>query len=1459
MYFCYCKASDVSIEVILVAAVVCSVCLGVVPKASAQPIELIVRTEDSSSKLAEQLRRSDITGTQLAASSQQIQSSRGLFSSPGEGLRSDRSGRTSLSAFRVAVRDSAALRQVLERFRSRDDVDYAHPNVTFTLSNRLRPGSDWIDDPPILRPGNIFADSLDHLEVVGVPEAWQAAAGDSTVRVGVVDTGVYLDHPDFSGQMAINREEDLNGNGRFDPYPASEGGDLNGIDEDGNGYVDDVVGYDFVDRPQAIPSGDYEDRDADPRPDPAGPGSGHGTAVAGVVAASPQNPTAGIAGVAPGVSIVPLRAFGGDGRGQADDIAAAIVYGATMGLDVLNLSFGRDQPVPVIEEAIEYANERGTVVVAAAGNELTDAPHYPSDYPEVLSVAWLAEDGNGLPDFNRSQYGIGVDMGAPGSNVFSTRFPRDHLSSDEMPPQSALYGSNSGSSFSAPQVAGAAALLRSADSSLSPASIRSILTSTAADLTDDDWDVRTGAGRLDAREALLRSYPARTEIARPQHNAGTPGKTPLPVIGSAVSADFRSYALYYAEGTRNLDSRPDPWHEIQGPVSSQHLRDTLGVWDVASLSEGEYTLRLVTRLTDGSTVEDRRRVYVDRTPANVDLRFLGTGRVESENGIVADVESDDPVHLDLTVRLDGRRDSVESEARIRRQGIAWADERGTGGPAQVTIRATNASGLTTTIDTVLSVPPDRENGAFLHRTATSVPRGYLLPAATDFDGDDLKEVVLNQDRPTGGLSDSIRSFEWSGDGFAPADTLHARAFPRDRGDSDGDGLQELLLQIRGESIVREQPSPSAFPSTPIFSDTTTSGASGILRGALLTDLTGNGRDDLLGATDSTEWRVLTRQGDDFREAFRLSNPTAGGPDSSLANVFGPPNAAAGDFDGDGAPDLLVGDRDGDLIVYEASGDGIMEAVWTHESNRVDAGERFGVGDMTGDDQAEFVTMSRTAPKEYPDGGRAPSISYYAVWTASGPDTYQRRYRLPIMAPAVDQGAIQTGDLDGDGRDEVAIAHPPSLLVLDRSEEGDWRVLSENSSSPSVLTPEMVVADFSGDGRGSVIAASDEPSLQRYVVDGSAVRNAPPRWVDARPLGVDTVQLKWKASGVDSVEVFAGPPDGELHPLRTTRDSSVRISGAHTRRFVLRAWREGEASPLSLSKSIRPHAPATVTAVEYPDPSVITLRFSEPLTKGVQAEQFAFGEKEQSPTRLVQTNNGASVVLRFPSAVSGQSGQLRWRQLVDASGLAVAETSRSVSFPTPDQQSLIVEEATILDEQHVQLQYSASVPPAKATDPSRYQLRPRGRVDDVRMREESDRSVLLRVDGLVVGATGQEASLTITDMVSTDGQSLAQEGGTVRLTQPARDLDNVFVYPNPHRPQQHGEELTIAGLPPQATIRVYSPDGRLIDEWTVENNPSGGATWDLRDRRGRRVPAGIYLVRVEAPEQSAVLKKAAVLR
>jgi len=1423
-----------------------------------RPVELIVSPKETAASLQQSLRSGVVPKTQSDSLFNRVESIAPVFNSD----RRSKNGGRDLSVFRLSVPDSASFRRLRGRWQQHPDVRYAHANVTFSVNAASIPNSGR--DDPVLRPNNVLADSLDHLDVIQALDAWSVTTGSTDVQIGVVDTGVFLEHPDLTGQFWINEAEDANGNGRFDPYPATQGGDLNGEDDDGNGFVDDVIGYDFVDRPSAIPAGEFEGRDPDPSPDTLGGFSWHGTAVSGVAAAAPGDPEEGIAGVAPDTRLVALRAFGRDGRGQSDDIAAAIVYGASNDLDVLNLSFGRDRAVPLIEDVIEYANDQGTIVVGSAGNSLTDDPHYPSDYPDVLSVVWLGENGQ-LPRFNSSQFGIGVDLGAPGSAVYTADFPADKIREGAPLEREDLYRSPDGSSFSAPQVAGAAALLRSADSSLSPASIRSILTATSEDIEGANWDHTTGSGLLNVEQALTRAYPARTEITRPEHNQGVRGDSPVAITGTAIDPAFNQYAVFYAEGTDNLDQRADPWTQLQSPTSRQVFRDTLAVWSPEGLTEGEYTLRLVTTLHDGRTIEDRRRVRIDRSPPEVSLPFLGQGRVEGENGIVADVKTDDVTQLRMQVQLGRQSKTVRSEYQARRQGMAWANEHGISGQATVQIHATNATGLTTTVDTTLQVPASQENTGLLRRTTTDLPGGRVLPEPVDFDGDGLKEVLMNQ-FVNGGVSDTLRSFEWDGSTLVPADTLVVGPFfPKDVGDTNGDGLQELLLQVNRATVLLEQPSPDAFPTDLIYADTSRiSDAPGdTLDGARLTDLDADGQGEVVGS-DQRQWKVIERKASGFEEIDRLSNPTRIGPDSAIGNVFDFQEAATGDFDNDGQQDLLVGDRDGDLIVYEAAGDDHIEVAWTQENDRLYAGTRFATGDFTGTGRTDFVTLTTSQLTAAPDAERTPPISYYTVWRNEGDDDYGRAYRLPLYGSFTLKGGLAPGslgaaDVDNDGRDEVVVAHPPSLMVLDRAADGTWRVRYEDRPSP-ILSRSLLVADVSEGGTPSVFSGTKNGRLLRYTVDGQAVAAPPPQWVEALPEGASSSRLVWRAPGADSVEVYAGPAGAELNPIASVTDSSVIIGGADARRYALRAWENGDASPLSSPQLIRPHPPATVSDLTYPDPSTVQLRFTEPLAPDIRADQFRFGPERMSPRRLVRARNAKAVVLHYSDEVQGQTGRLEWTSVEDNTGLPVGQVRTRVSFPSPARQSLFIEEATVLDENHLRLAFNAPLDLTAAQERDRYEVRPaRGRVSSVQLSDESPGVVTLRIEGLVLGASGRESSLTVTDMVGADGRRLAEEGSTVRLTRPADDLSNVYVYPNPHRADKHEDELTIAGLPPQATVRIYTPGGRLVRMLSVENNRDGGRRWNLRNRRGERVPSGVYLFRVNAPNQSPVLEKAAIVQ
>ena len=330
---------------------------------------------------------------------------------------------------------------------------------------------------------------------INLPEAHDITTGTPDVIVSVVDSGLDLDHPDFQGALWINEGEDINGNGVFDRTPVADGGDLNGIDDDNNGYVDDVVGYDFA--------------DDDPIPATVSPSvidNSHGTHVAGTVAARNNNGT-GVAGVAggdgtadSGIRLMITQTFSNTVAGFPE----AIIYAADNGAVISNNSWGYTAPgvfeQPVLD-AIDYfiANAGGPdapidggIYVNSAGNSNSDAEYYPGFYGPSFTVS-STEDTDTRSSF--SNYGDWVDVAAPGGQfgidgVISTL----HRSAGE-------YGSFSGTSMSAPHIAGAAALIASEMPGMTAAQVEALLANSGVDISDLNPGFQLGK-RLDAFNAL---------------------------------------------------------------------------------------------------------------------------------------------------------------------------------------------------------------------------------------------------------------------------------------------------------------------------------------------------------------------------------------------------------------------------------------------------------------------------------------------------------------------------------------------------------------------------------------------------------------------------------------------------------------------------------------------------------------------------------------------------------------------------------------------------------------------------------------------------------------------------------------------------------------------------------------------------------------------------------------------
>jgi subtilisin family serine protease len=482
------------------------------------------------------------------------------------------------STYVLQLSPSADVEQAATAFERDPKVDYAQPDgIRKTSSNDTYFASSgaW---------GQSF-DDLWGLKKVKAPDVWGTTTGSGVV-VAVSDTGVDYAHPDLAANIWSN--------------PGEIAG--NSLDDDNNGYVDDTRGWDF------------SNGDNDPTDD-----YGHGTHVAGTIAAVANNGI-GIAGVAPGAKIMPVKGLDSNGSGTDATLVQTIVYATENNADVINASWGGPYNSPAEDSAIAAANAAGTTVVVAAGNSSTNVgTSSPAGAPDAITVA--AADHNDQRAYF-SNYGEKIDVTAPGGGDggAGTYPERSILSLKASQAGSAVtnggalvvgsgYLRQAGTSMSSPHVAGVAALVKQAHPSYTPDQIRQALRTGADDVDGPGFDLGSGYGRVNAQNAVNVVPPVMKITGPARYLDFGSGTTQTTISGKATGSAFSSYTLEYGAG-----NAPTSWTPIGGTSTTPVNGGALGVWTFGAAADGLYTIRLRVQSTSGAFFEDRLPVTLDRLP-----------------------------------------------------------------------------------------------------------------------------------------------------------------------------------------------------------------------------------------------------------------------------------------------------------------------------------------------------------------------------------------------------------------------------------------------------------------------------------------------------------------------------------------------------------------------------------------------------------------------------------------------------------------------------------------------------------------------------------------------------------------------------------------------------------------------------------------------------------------------------
>lgn len=1280
-------------------------------------------------------------------------------------------------------------------------IEYAQENNKYILNSTI--------------PNDPYFSSQYYLTKTNLPQTWDISLGDSAIIIGIIDSGLDFLHPDLNGSFKINYGEIPN----------------NGKDDDNNGYVDDYYGWNFISN-----SKDAADDNI----------FSHGTAVTGVIAAGFNNGI-GIASVAPKCKVLVMKAFDSQGNGYDNDVATAILYAISRGVKVLNFSFGDYVYSYLLRDVIRFAYSKNIVMFASSGNDASDILHYPSAFDEVISVGASDSDDRRA---SFSAYGETVDLYAPGYQILTTSI---------MGKGSSEFNNNyayiNGTSFSSPICAGVAGLLLSKNKNLTNEEIRGILVSTTDYFPGQvSWDHNYSAGRLNAFNAINNfNSPTIARIYYPFQDLSDTLNS-IPVVVSAASPIFQAYSIYYGIG-----ENPSQFRQIVFNRPYQIIKDTACIWSLSGLPDTSITLRLAINSNTGRTIEHRLIFYYDHSVSLITAyefgeildkdyyselitfatKYKSIGKIYYKRKNVSEPYS--------FIYADGNAGNIGVISDIH-YGLIKENNLSPNTEYEFYLESQSLNGTSSIKqDTAFHFTTKSQinNYGFVKKTYT-LPAVQTCNAILDITNTGKKDLVTNDIKNN--LKPNI--FEFFGGAFSKVQNFSLPDFSiaRDLTYLINNNKIDLLTSTSRNGAIYEAGGANQYPSIKIWSDE----GSENFWSSRFADVNNNGKKEVIGF-GKTGLRILEYNGNTFNEITSLQYSTL----SSQANSQ---NVLVEDFDNDQKNEIVFIDtyfpfansisQNVGINIYKNSSEYAFTKVFTDTLERFLKGDNVIAGDFDGDGKKEFAfgTISNSSDL----------IQYYSLYIykfANG--GYSIIDRIDIYDNDINaEVSTKAGDIDTDNKDEILINVWKSFYIFKYSSNQKFEPVFYLKDINSI---NQVVYDFDANGVKEIGLNNTNDTMYFYEKDIAFAGPLTPLNFNAYSLDSNKVFLNFSSvANSDYYRIYRADNDTSGNFIlydSTNQNSFIDVNVINRKNYLYKITAVDtnlnirESKPTNFLR-VFVHNKSKLMKVVSEGNGFLTVTYSEKINLIIPPPNSFIVSNIGSP-KIVGVKSSNEYLLSFGSRLPNGNYTIKSSNIYDFYGSPVDTNSLAFTVSQIDSVQFYIRTVSLADKYKLKVEFNLNTDTTTSRNPENYSFEPFGfKVLSIDADNNNKNILYLNLSNQsYIGASGKNYLLKAFNIYSSTGVKINDgAGASFGLTFNKENLNDVFVYPNPHTKFSKQDYITFANLTRTATIYIYDLTGRYLAK-VEETDGNGGAEWNLKTLDGKDISTGVYIYRVEGKDSN----------